>query len=137
MIDVSKFSAVEVEISKRHQGGQKGSLTMICSKENGKRLMLSEELAETLGLSGTVRIGFIGNQLVLGKKLPGDGNEFSLKEQGKKLIIYSAELVRIIAEKQQIVFGKRVSHTWYKPIVDDYEGTPVVLFNPEVGVDGE
>lgn len=132
-----EFIPLYVEKTTLRRSGRKGSLTMICSAKHGKRLMLSEELAETLELSGTVQIGFIGNQLVMGKHLPGNGSEFQLRRQGKKLIIYSAELIHIIAERQQIDFTDTVSHTWYTPIVDEYENIPVALFDPEVNVDGE
>ena len=82
MIDTKNFQPLNLEETgnKKH-GGRKGVLTLICSKKNGKRLMISKELAETLGLTDTVKIGFIGNKLVLGKHLPGDSNEFSLKKQ--------------------------------------------------------
>lgn len=131
------FTPLHVMKKTSKRNGNRGSLTMICSKNNGKRLMISEELAEVLGLTDTVKIGFIGDSLVLGKHLPGDENEFLLKKQAKKWVIYSAELVRIITEKQQLDFNAKVSHTWYKPIMDEHEGVPVVLFNPEVKVDGE
>ena len=133
MIDTKNFQPLNVEETgnKKH-GGRKGVLTLICSK-NGNRLMISKELAETLDLADTVKIGFIGENLVLGKHLPGDSNEFSLKKQGKKLIVYSAEAVRLIAQTQEISFENGVSFTWYKPKVDEYENSPAVIFEPEGG----
>ena len=137
MIDTKNFQPLNVEETgnKKH-GGRKGVLTMICSK-NGKRLMISKELAETLGLTDTVKIGFISNKLVLGKHLPGDSNEFSLKKQGKKLVVYSAEVVHTVAEKQQLDFTDKVAFTWYKPTIDECDGVAVALFNPEVHDDEE
>lgn len=119
----------------RKRGGKKGSLTMICSAKNGKRLLVSAELVETLKLADTVKIGFIDNTLVLGKHLPGENNTFRLKKLGKKLVVYSSELVRTIAEKQSINFENKVSHTWYKSFVEEYENSPIVLFKPEVKED--
>ncbi len=137
MLDTKNFQPLNVEKNgnKKH-GGRKGVLTMICSK-NGKRLMISKELAETLGLTDTVKIGFISNKLVLGKHLPGDSNEFSLKKQGKKLVVYSAEVVHTVAEKQQLDFTDKVAFTWYKLTIDEYDGVAVALFNPEVHDDEE
>lgn len=137
MIDTKNFQPLNVEETgnKKH-GGRKGVLSLICSK-NGNRLMISKELAETLGLTDTVKIGFIGENLVLGKHLPGDSNEFSLKKQGKKLIVYSAEVVHTVAEKQQLEFTNKVAFTWYKLTIDEYDGVAVALFNPEVHDDEE
>ena len=133
MLDTKNFQPLNVEKNgnKKH-GGRKGVLTLICSK-NGKRLMISKELAETLDLVDTVKIGFINDQLVLGKQLPGESNLFSLKKQGEKLIIYSAEVVRLIAQTQKLFFENRVSFTWYEPEVDEYENSPVAIFKPEGG----
>lgn len=133
MIDTKNFQPLNVEETgnKKH-GGRKGVLTLICSK-NGNRLMISKELAETLGLTDTVKIGFIGNKLVLGKHLPGDSNEFSLKKQGKKLVVYSAEVVQKIVKILDLEFNGKVSKTWYKPLLDEYDNSPVAILEAEGG----
>lgn len=133
MIDTKNFQPLNVEETgnKKH-GGRKGVLTMICSK-NGKRLMISKELAETLGLTDTVKIGFISNKLVLGKHLPGDSNEFSLKKQGKKLVVYSAEVVQKIVKTLDLEFNGKVSKTWYKPLLDEHDNSPVAILEAEGG----
>ena len=118
---------------KKKGGGKKGALTMICSKKNGKRLLLSAEVVETLDLGDEriVRMGFKGKKLVMSKKLPGESNYFSLKKSGKKYAIYSAEAVKEISRVQQLSFDDGVSFTWYEPEVDELDGIPVVLFAPE------
>lgn len=131
MINFTNFNPVTITKANK-KGGRKGSLTIICSLKNGKRLMISEELANTLQLTDSVKIGFINDTLVLGKHLPGEHNTFMLKKLGKKYVIYSSELIMTIAEKQKISFENKVSYTWYKPIVDEYENIPVVLFESEV-----
>lgn len=117
----------------KKRGGRKGALTMICSAKNGRRLMLSAELVETLDLSdkSTVQMGFVGDKLVIAKKLPGENNYFALKKSGKKFAIYSSEAVNEISRVQQLSFDGRVSFTWYEPEVDELDGVPVVLFAPE------
>lgn len=133
MIDTKNFQPLNVEENgNKKRGVGKGVLTIICSK-NGKRLLISKELEEILELTHTVKLGFIGKNLVLGKHLPGDSNVFSLKRQGKKQVIYSAEAIRVIAQMQNISFEKKVSHTWYFPKVDEYENSPVAIFEPEGG----
>ncbi len=132
-MDLGKFTPLDVaDKEKKKRGGRKGALTIICSK-NGNRLMISKELAEILDLTSAVKMGFIDKDLVLGKCLPGNSNEFSLKKQGEKLIVYSAEAVRLIAQTQQISFENCVSFTWYEPLLDDYENSPVAIFKPEGG----
>lgn len=117
----------------KKRGGRKGALTMICSEKNGKRLMLSAELVETLDLGDKhiVQMGFDGDKLVIAKKLPGEKNYFELKKSGRKYVIYSAEAVNKITEVQKLSFEKHVSFTWYEPEVDELDGVPVVLFAPE------
>ena len=134
MIDTKNFQPLNLEETgnKKH-GGRKGVLTLICSKKNGKRLMISKELAETLGLTDTVKIGFIGSKLVLGKHLPGDSNEFSLKKQGKKLVVYSAEVVQKIVKTLDLEFNGKVSKTWYKPLLDEHDNSPVAILEAEGG----
>ena len=132
MLDTKNFQPLNVdERGNKKHGGRKGVLTLICSKKNGKRLMISKELAETLELTDTVKIGFIGNQLVLGKRLPGDLNEFSLKKQGKKLVVYSAEVVQKIVKILDLELNGKVSKTWYKPLLDEHDNSPVAIFEAE------
>lgn len=133
-MDLHDFVPLDVaDKEKKKGGGKKGALTMICSKKNGKRLLLSAEVVETLDLGDEriVRMGFKGKKLVMSKKLPGESNYFSLKKSGKKHAIYSAEAVKEISRVQQLSFDDGVSFTWYEPEVDELDGIPVVLFAPE------
>ena len=133
-MDLHDFVPLDVaDKEKKKGGGKKSALTMICSKKNGKRLLLSAEVVETLDLGDEriVRMGFKGKKLVMSKKLPGESNYFSLKKSGKKFAIYSAEAVNEISRVQQLLFDDRVSFTWYEPEVDELDGVPVVLFAPE------
>ena len=137
MLNLDEFSPLDVANGEKKRGGRKGALTMICSEKNGKRLLLSAELVETLDLGEghSLRMGFIGKKLVLAKKLPGEADCFELKKAGKKYAIYSSELVHEISRVQGISFERKVSFTWYSPIVDEIEGEiPVVLFDPEGSV---
>lgn len=140
MVNLDKFTPLDVASkSNKKRGGRKGALTMICSKKNGKRLMLSAELLETLNLEEdlTLQMGFIEETLVMAKKLPGENNRFVLKKSGKKYAIYSAEAVRKISSVQGLSFEKKVSFTWYMPVVDEVNGVPVVMFRPEKGGAGD
>lgn len=133
MMDMKNFIPAEKTVTRGGKNRKKGSMTMICSEKNGKRLMISENLADTLRLKDMVKIGFIGKELLLGITLPGERNEYKLKRQGKKLVIYSSELISLIAECQGINFKDKVSHTWYKAKIDEHEKLPVAIFEPEGG----
>lgn len=131
MVDMTNFIPADQSVTRGGKSRKKGSMTIICSAKNGKRLTISENLADILHLKDTVKIGFIGKQLLLGTSLPGEKNEYELKQLGKKFVVYSSELISLIAERQGIDFTNRVSHTWYKPIVDEVENNTIVIFEPE------
>lgn len=133
MIDMNQFVPADKSVTRGGKNSKKGSLTIINSAKNSKRLIISEDVAETLGLKETVKVGFLGKQLLLGKTVPGENNEYKLKQQGKKKVVYSSELVSLITEYQEINFSDTVSHTWYSPTVDEINNAPVVIFEPEGG----
>ena len=141
MLNLDEFMPLDLADKKnKNRGGKKGALTMICSDKNGKRLLLSAELVETLDIREDfhLQMGFIGKKLILAKKLPGEANRFELKKAGKKYAIYSSELVREISRVQGISFKGNVSFTWYSPSVDEIEGEiPVVLFDAEGSVSND
>lgn len=131
---IQNFTPLNVATTSRKRGGgKKGSLTMINSK-NGKRLEFSNELIETLDINdNTVQIGFSDNIVIFGTNLPGTDNRFVFRGSEKQKIIYCTAAVEEITRVQDIHFGDGVSFTWYKPIVDEYEGRPIVMFEREEG----
>lgn len=131
MIDMKNFVPADKSVTRGGKNRKKGSLTIINSAKNGKRLIISEDVVETLELKETVKIGFMEKQLLLGTTLPGEKNEYELKRQGKKFVVYSSELIAQITEHQKIDFTNRVSHTWYKPTVEEFEGSPIIIFEAE------
>lgn len=133
MVNMEQFIPADKSVTRGGKNRKKGSLTIINSANNGRRLIISEDVVEILKLKETVKIGFIGKQLLLGTTLPGEKNEYELRKQGKKKVVYSAELISLITEYQGINFANAVSHTWYSPSVDEVNDTPVVIFDPEGG----
>lgn len=132
-MDFSKFVALNP--SKEGNRRYKGVLTLVSSKKNGKRLMLSTELVETLQLGDekAVMLGFVDKALVMGARLPGKSYAFPLKKMGRKYVLYSVSVVREISRIQNINFDTKVSHTWYSSKIDEYEGSPIAIFEPEEG----
>lgn len=137
MVNMEQFIPADKSVTRGGKNRKKGSLTIINSANNGKRLIISEDVVEILKLKETVKIGFIGKQLLLGTTLPGEKNEYELRKQGKKSVVYSAELVGLITEVQGINFADRVSHTWYHPILEEIDDVPAVIFEPEGGEENE
>ena len=132
---IQNFTPLNVATqSRKRGGGKKGSLTMINSKKNGKRLVFSDELIKTLDIQdNTVQIGFSDTVVIFGTNLPGTDNRFTFRESEKRKIVYCSAAVEEITRVQDIHFGDKTSFTWYKPIVDEYEGRPIVMFEREAG----
>ena len=107
---------------KKKGGGKKGSLSLVNTKKNGKRLMFSEELLNCLEIDDEVQIGFLEDNILV---------------VGNKKVIYFKEIVEMIAEKQGISFENRTTHTWYEPTIETYEDKLIALFKPEVEKDAE
>ena len=102
-------------------------------KENGKRLMFSEELLNCLEIDDEVQIGFLeDNILVVGAEINSSEPKLKLHKMGNKKVIYFKEIVEMIAEKQGISFENRTTHTWYEPTIETYEDKLIALFKPEV-----
>lgn len=134
MTNLANFQPLNVATNSRKRGGgKKGSLTMINSK-NGKRLEFSNELIETLDINdNTVQIGFSDTAVIFGTNLPGTDNRFVFRGSENQKIVYCTAAVEEITRVQDIHFDGKTSFTWYKPIVDEYEGRPIVMFEREEG----
>ena len=123
---------------KKKGGGKKGSLSLVNTKKNGKRLMFSEELLNCLEIDDEVQIGFLeDNILVVGAEINSSEPKLKLHKMGNKKVIYFKEIVEMIAEKQGISFENRTTHTWYEPTIETYEDKIIALFTPEVEKDAE
>lgn len=138
-MEQTKIKLITVTNQGRKKGGEKkGSLSLVNTKKNGKRLMFSEELLNCLEINNEVQIGFLeDNILVVGAEINSSEPKFKLHKMGNKKVIYFKEIVEMIAEKQGISFQNRTTHTWYEPTIETYEDKLIALFKPEVEKDAE
>lgn len=90
-----------------------GLITIVYSKENSKRIVISKQITELLELESSVKVAIYGNALILSKESPQIDASFQLKEQGRKKIIYSSELVNEIRLCLPLEFDNCVSRTLY------------------------
>lgn len=89
-----------------------GAMTIVNSKDNGKRITISKGSMEYIGNPESVEIGFTEDGIVIGDKLPENGERFTLRKVGSKAVIYSAQLVKEITELFELDFSNRVSITF-------------------------
>ena len=123
---------------KKKGGGKKGSLSLVNTANNGKRLMFSEELLTCLKIENEIQIGFLeDNILVVGAEIDSNAPKLILHKMGNKRVVYFKEIVEMIAEKQGISFENRTTYTWYEPVIEEYEDKLIALFKPEVEKDAE
>lgn len=131
MLNTKGFVPLDV-IQKEKEGSLKnGILTIVCSASNGKRLLFSDTLVEALHLEDSVKLGFVKGTLIVGKNLPGQGNCFHLRNNGKKKVLYSSPVVQAIAEQMQIDFSGSVSYTFYDVEMDEHKSYTIAMFNKE------
>ena len=72
---------------KKKGGGKKGSLSLVNTKKNGKRLMFSEELLNCLEIDDEVQIGFLeDNILVVGAEINSSEPKLKLHKMGNKKV---------------------------------------------------
>ena len=96
----------------RSSKSPKGVCTVINSKQNGRRVILSKETMDCLKNPTKLEVGFTEDGIVIAEKLPENGVEFSIKKNGNKMVIYSSALVEEITELFNLDFSNRVSITF-------------------------
>lgn len=119
------------DVKKKNVSGGSGVITIVNSLKNGKRIILSKELEELLGLKDTVNIAISDSNghLLFYKVEKPSCNTYSLCRQKKgdmssRLIVYNSALVKEIAEKLNLDFSGTVSVTFYgKKVIDECGNT--------------
>lgn len=82
--------------------GEAGICTIVNSK-NGRRIVFSNEVIQKLGAEDKIQISLGKKGIAISK---GDNDGFTLKQSGKKFIVYCGPLVKEITEEYKLVFGK-------------------------------
>lgn len=131
MFDVKKFVPLCLMQRTTIRTRGKGMLTVISSKNNGKRILLSASLIETLKIKDFIKLGFIDDVLVVGIDLPGEENQYQLRVQGNKRVLYSAPVVSKIAEHMHLDFSDRTCYTFCDVQLEEYNSVYIALFRKD------
>ena len=130
---LSKFVPLKNNGNHCRREGEKrdGFLSIVCSRNNGKRLMLSPQLCKELEIDSSIQLSIMEGYLLVKACNPEDKDAFLLKQQGKKKVLYSAEIVRTIAEQLELDFANKVSYTFFNVKLDEFKGQTVAKFRAE------
>lgn len=89
-----------------------GAITIINSKDNGKRITFSKCSMEYIGNPESIEVGFTEDGIVFGDRLPENGERFKIRRTNNKAVIYSAQLVKEITELFELDYSNKVSITF-------------------------
>lgn len=97
-------------IRRTHSSGS-GVLSIINAK-TGMRITISKEGYERMGQPQTVQFALTDDELLIGKTLSNNSDEFNVKNYKNKGIIYSSPLVKEITETFKLDYSSRTSITF-------------------------
>lgn len=107
---------------------EKADFSVVNTPNNGKRIKLSKELCEKLGLynvdEGYVDIAFSPEGVAISKNLSGVGTTFPLSKGGH---IYSKDLVDEVTEKFDLNFDGVTTRSFSNPQYHELESGEVVV----------
>lgn len=95
----------------RTQFSGSGVLSVINAKA-GMRIAISKECYERIGQPQTVQLALTDDELLIGKTLSNNSDEFNVKNYKNKGIIYSSPLVKEITETFKLDYSNRTSITF-------------------------
>lgn len=98
--------------SNSRSSGPAGIISIINSDHSGKRLSLAAELMSELDNPETVQVSFTDTELTIGESIPGCINNFTVKKNGKKGLVYAANLVVEICDNFDLDFSDKTSMTF-------------------------
>lgn len=110
IVDLSQYTPARSKSTSRGKPS-KGVMSIINSKNNGKRITLAKEIMVVLGHPEQLQFAFGENEILIGNDLLDNGNYFEVNPYGLKGVIYSANLVREITELFNFDFSNKVSIT--------------------------
>lgn len=102
--------------------GEVGILTIVNSKKNGRRLSFAAEVIKTLQVKEYVQIALVGKGIAVLPPGELELEQFKLKKEGSKYIIYSSSLVQEITKVYKLDYSNRTSITFPKVKYKEEEG---------------
>lgn len=90
---------------------ESGVISVINSR-NGKRITISKDVMSKLNNPKMLSISFSDDSLAIAEILPNNDNLLTVKNCGRKVVIYSSGLVSEITDKYGLDFSNRTSITF-------------------------
>lgn len=92
-----------------------GVVSVIFHEKCGARLAISKQVTDITGSEEKIFLGLAGDMILFSGKLAPGLQEFDLKKQGNKFIIYNKHLVLEVAKSLSLEYlNSRTSHTLSK-----------------------
>jgi len=128
-LDFSDFHASESKSISR-TCSEPGVITVVNSKDHGKRVSLSEKLLTELNYPKAIQVSLAKDRIALAEKLSDDHHSFTIKKDGKngkRGIVYASRLVEEITKQYNLDFSSRVSVTFGDVHYLKKDGYPVAV----------
>lgn len=128
-LDLSDFHASESKSISR-TCSEPGVITVVNSKDHGKRVSLSEKLLTELNHPKAIQVSLAKDRIALAEKLSDDHHSFTIKKDGKngkRGIVYASGLVEEITKQYNLDFSSRVSVTFGDVQYLKKDGYPVAV----------
>ncbi len=126
-IDLNSFKPVKARSQARgRRVTAKASISIVCG-DNGNRLTINQEIINYLGLIDKVQIGINQKQIILGKNLGPDFEEYQYKSSKTKATIYNKSLICYLVEHFDLDYTNLTSRTFTKVQYIKQNGYPVVV----------
>ena len=119
-IDLSTLTQVtKAFASSAGLGGGKSidSFSVVNSKGNGRRVAVSKSLRQKLELDGEMQVAAKGDELIIGKIVPGATEVY--KSSGDHGIYYCYDLVHFITNTFKLDYSQRTSISFGKVIIKE------------------
>ena len=111
-----------------HGGNSKPSLTIVNSKHNGKRIMLSKALKEALGIEQSFTVASFPEDgcILMGKELPNCNDKFNMSPSDAQ-ICYSSTLINHLVEAFNLDYENVTSRSFSEIQIDTSGDTPIAI----------
>ena len=93
----------------------------------GNQCPINQEIIDYLGLSDKVQLGINKKQIILGKNLGPDFEEYQYKSSKTKATIYNKSLICYLVEHFDLDYTNLTSRTFTKVQYTKQNGYPVVV----------
>lgn len=104
----------------------KGGVSIIYAK-TGKRIIFDPTLIEDLGLEEMIQVGYNQRQLLLGSNLSGNYQNFKIRKQGTKYVLYASTLIRELISNFNLDYTEVVSKTFNQVTYKQCQGKKVAV----------